>query len=136
VKNFWCTLLLLFAWNAGANELTPLAGLYYDNMNEGGVTLGVAHLGEHGERFDSGYYADLTYNRYARIISAGYASVGEWGLDRAGFAFMQTTYEGQHQNYLGISFTFSLVVSFKLGLYSQVSDPADLRPMLALGVGI
>ena len=127
---------MLFAWNAGANELTPFAGLYYDNINEAGATLGIAHLGEHDEWFDSGYYTDLTYNRYARIISAGYASAGEWGWDRAGLAFMQTTHEGQHQNYLGISFTFSLMVSFKLGLYSQISDPADLRPMLALGVGI
>lgn len=136
VKHTWCIPLLLIACNSNADQLIPLAGLYYDNMNEMGMTLGIAHLGEHREWLSSGYYADLTYNQDARSVSAGYASLGEGGLDRAGFAFMQTTENGQHQNYLGISFAFSLLVSFKLGLYSQISDPSDLRPMLALGIGI
>lgn len=103
-------LLMLLVGNSSANDLMPIAGVYYDNINAANVTLGVAHLDSHDEHFDSGYYADVTHSPHVRIITAGYASVGEWGMDLMGFAAMQIIDDGHHQNYVGLSFTVSLLI--------------------------
>ncbi len=121
---------------ASASDWMPLASANYDNRLDFSITAGAARLYDRTEHYTSGYYADMTFGQQGRLFTLGYADSGEWGLFKAGLGFMQLEHEGMRDNYAGVVLSTSLLVSFKVGIFSQTSDYKDIRALLGVGIGI